>query len=629
MSAKIKILFVVLYFSILYYSGNIELLNQPPVGSHTWRQADCASFAKMYYEHGMNFLEPRVHNYLSNDGYAAGECPYLYYFIAILYKLFGQHDFIFRGTTLFIFFIGLYNLFLFTYRVTKDQFAALIVPLLLYSIPYINFFSVSFLPDTSALSFTFVGWNFLYKYRETAKNRDIWIAMFFFSLGILLKANAALSLIAIAALFSLEMVGWVTLKKENSWFKRMDAIPILFAFLLAALWYRYAIYYNQSHFVSFLGTSTWPGWPIWESEHENFFHSLRRLVQFTNIYWGPAQFFLFILLSVYVFINNKELSVFFRGVYFLLLIGIAAFVFNFYVGVSENIYYTINLTILPVFTSIFSFHIFKKTNSKIYESILFKGLVLAVFVYFVYDMPKQWQKHNQQPAKWNSALFYEPEFLKLADSVLTPKDAKIICIPDVTPNATLYNMNRQGWTSFTFKSFTKQIIASCALNGAKYIIVDSDNLQKDTTLKHSLGKKLATYKNAFIYTINPIKGNRIKTKSNVYLFSDPGKQNKIIADKTIPGLWETFYIHQLDSNHIALVDYGGNYWCSELNTTEKFITASKQRIADWETFETINHPDGSVSFRAANGKYLLLHPQTKEIRATSKTMNDSTLFFIE
>jgi hypothetical protein len=105
-TAFLLVLIVVL--SLVFEYNHI--LHMPPQSMHDWRQADCASFAMMYYDHGMNFFEPKVFNLLMGGGHAAGEFPILYYFVAILYKVFGPHEFIFRLVFSLIFFVGLINL---------------------------------------------------------------------------------------------------------------------------------------------------------------------------------------------------------------------------------------------------------------------------------------------------------------------------------------------------------------------------------------------------------------------------------------------------------------------------------------------------------------------------------------
>ena len=103
-------IFLLLLFLIIYDYPSI--LFKRPQSVHHWRQSDCASIALNYYQTGMHFFQPQTHNLTSDNnttGYCAtSELPIGYYFIAILYKVFGYHDFIFRFVNTLIFLLGLF-----------------------------------------------------------------------------------------------------------------------------------------------------------------------------------------------------------------------------------------------------------------------------------------------------------------------------------------------------------------------------------------------------------------------------------------------------------------------------------------------------------------------------------------
>ena len=84
-------LLVLILVSLFYYYPKIVL--KRPESVHKWRQSDCTSLALNYYQNGMNFFQPQTHNFTSDNdtsGYCAtSEIPFVYYFVAILYKIFG------------------------------------------------------------------------------------------------------------------------------------------------------------------------------------------------------------------------------------------------------------------------------------------------------------------------------------------------------------------------------------------------------------------------------------------------------------------------------------------------------------------------------------------------------------
>src|SRR5687767_1524100 len=85
------VLVVVALFGLNYYSKTMFFR---PGSIHQWRQTDCLSITKNYYEEGMNFFSPRIHYQGVEGGKAVSECPILNYSVACLWKIFGEHEFI-------------------------------------------------------------------------------------------------------------------------------------------------------------------------------------------------------------------------------------------------------------------------------------------------------------------------------------------------------------------------------------------------------------------------------------------------------------------------------------------------------------------------------------------------------
>lgn len=82
-----NIVFIALFviISLGYHYNKILFLH--PQSLHQWRQTDCLSIALNYYQDGMNFFKPEVHNLFSDKwttGYSAGEFPGIYFLVAML-----------------------------------------------------------------------------------------------------------------------------------------------------------------------------------------------------------------------------------------------------------------------------------------------------------------------------------------------------------------------------------------------------------------------------------------------------------------------------------------------------------------------------------------------------------------
>jgi len=138
-----NILFAAIYILLIagmsiFYDYR-EVLLKRPQSVHNWRQCDGASLALNYYQEGMHFFRPQTHMLNSDNnttGYSApSEIPILYYFVALLYKIFGYHEYIFRAVNLLIFYIGLFYLFKLADSILKDLFFATVVTVLIFSAP--------------------------------------------------------------------------------------------------------------------------------------------------------------------------------------------------------------------------------------------------------------------------------------------------------------------------------------------------------------------------------------------------------------------------------------------------------------------------------------------------------------
>src|SRR5665647_1910268 len=95
-----RYVFIILLILISWYYHYPQILLKKPQSVHNWRQSDCASITLNYYQNGMKFFQPEVHGLVS-DSFTSGkaatsEIPFFYYAIALLYKIFGYHDYIYR-----------------------------------------------------------------------------------------------------------------------------------------------------------------------------------------------------------------------------------------------------------------------------------------------------------------------------------------------------------------------------------------------------------------------------------------------------------------------------------------------------------------------------------------------------
>ena len=235
-------MFGIVLFALSQYFGYEKIINLPPQSHHMWRQFDCLALTLNYYEGGMKFFEPRVYNDLTSNGYCAGEFPFVYYTVASAWKLTGVQYGIYRSVQLLIFYAGLFSLFALVWRSSKNVFYAYLVPVLLFTCPFIMLYAIGYLPDVPSLSFSFIGINMLHKYSEEGKNKWLFPAGIALALAVMIKANAMILVIALFIMFVLAK--WVFSFRDGPG-KESLKLPLLYTFLAVFTsffaWYLWAV----------------------------------------------------------------------------------------------------------------------------------------------------------------------------------------------------------------------------------------------------------------------------------------------------------------------------------------------------------------------------------------------------
>jgi 4-amino-4-deoxy-L-arabinose transferase-like glycosyltransferase len=89
-------------FLVLFLLGaGVRAINVwHPADRSSWRECDEAGIARNYYREGMNILYPRVDWRGDTPGYAEMEFPLFPWTTAVLYKLFGYHEYLGRVVSL-------------------------------------------------------------------------------------------------------------------------------------------------------------------------------------------------------------------------------------------------------------------------------------------------------------------------------------------------------------------------------------------------------------------------------------------------------------------------------------------------------------------------------------------------
>ncbi|MFQ5713775.1 MAG: ArnT family glycosyltransferase [Candidatus Scalinduaceae bacterium] len=219
-------------------------IGQPLFDVTMWRQTDTAAIARNFYYNGMNIFYPQVLWGGATEGYV-GETEFqLYTFVvALLYKIFGVHEYFGRLVSIFAFCGGAFFLYKLARRYIGAQGA--IVALLFYTFnPHIFFYSRSFQPESTMLFFSIALVYFFSQWIDTERRKDFILMTLCGACAFLVKLPTACLGLPLLYLCIVKY-RWKLFLEWKLW---------LFAFLTllpAALWYIFSYKLNSLNGVSF------------------------------------------------------------------------------------------------------------------------------------------------------------------------------------------------------------------------------------------------------------------------------------------------------------------------------------------------------------------------------------------
>ena len=498
---KWPVLFAALLVGLFFYYHYDDSSFKRPQSVHSWRQSDCASLALNYYQGGMDFFHPILHN-LTSDNYTTGytctsEMPILYFSVAILYHIFGYHDYIFRLFNLLIFFVGLLYLYKLFYNLVKHQFWAMCLPFLLISSPVLAYYANNFLSNSAALGIVFIGWYHFMEYYKEKDKKYFKRALLFFTLAGLLKVTALLSLGAIIGIYLLEKLAS---NDKGNIFRRGGTQVLAFILSLSIIgtWIAYASYYNNLHSTSYFSTTIFPIWGLSGDQITAVYDKVVR-IWFGQYFNEPLWGFLGLCLLAIILLRkgaNKN----FLQITLIMLLGSWAFIALQFATLQDHDYYTINLFIIPVFILITIIDLINKHFPRILKSKVVMILMLS-FTFYNVNYAKT-ELNNRYYGWWNNDGVKNDieDITPYLRSIGIDRTDKVVYMPDGS-HLSLYLMNQPGWTEYVerfynqgkpeylnhdLKGMEKSISA-----GAKYLIINGLNELYTRPFLHKFAVHLA------------------------------------------------------------------------------------------------------------------------------------------
>ncbi|MBL7884732.1 MAG: glycosyltransferase family 39 protein [Bacteroidia bacterium] len=439
------------------------------------------------------------------SGYTVGECPLLYYFVAILWKIFGYSDFIYRFVNAIIFFIGLFALYKLVCKITTDHFWSMVIPLLLFTSPVIAYYTPNYLTDTTSLALVFIGWNVLYSYFNEHKKNAFYFAIFIFTIAGLIKIS---SLISVVALILLMIFNTLKQKKENSQqstqfsFDKIIPFSLMFATIFA--WYLFAVFYNKKHNAVASDGSPYfstQAFPIWNLSKTDIYEILGEIKSNWIFEYQNAVVLLLFIFSIiicfYVLLKHKS---FLLQLSAIITIGVFVFCSLWFYAFSQHDYYIINLLILPLFSIVAFVEYAIHNKNKWVQSNFTKSLVAVLIIFSVYYSKEKLQdRYNGPKNEYHSYKDFHTITPYLRKIGIKPTD-KVISLPHYAPCYTLYLMNQPGWAATNFEYEILQIRKYIRL-GARYLIINGEDIAKKSCFTMYTKNQIGQYGSVSIYKL--------------------------------------------------------------------------------------------------------------------------------
>lgn len=521
---------LLMLLSLLY--GNLGVLDENPHAVHSWRQSDCLSITDNYFDNGMVFSEPAIHNYISEEGKSgktAGEFPGYYYVQAAVWKVFGKSEFSYRLITSVLFILGLLALQQTVFLLFRSRFWSVGAAVFLYSAPALAYYGFGFLSNIPALSFALIGAWFFTRHFVEQRFKWVWFAALFFALAGLLKVTALLLYCTLGALWVLELLG-VNLGVGRKVFEKPLRYIFPFALVLIPnfIWYSWAAEYNATYGGKYTFNDLWP---IWEADADYRAWLYEEVKKFTarQIY-APISWLLMLLSFGFILVQGLRKRIpnlVWMGV---VILATGSFVYSilWFQAWKDHDYYFLNVYVLPaaIWAALgYTLHISWSQIKPTFQAGLigFGAVIMSYNIWYCQEHlalryhakgEKDYKSVAEEEEGHLKYLFWdhgrhekaldsiEPHLEKIGVS----EDQLVISIPDASFCITLYAMDRRGFTNMGDANRDAESIQKHIDLGANFLVINEPEYEKEHPFVLPFMKyPLEGYQNIRIFDLRSFK----------------------------------------------------------------------------------------------------------------------------
>lgn len=419
--------------------GHFKRMGNPPESVHQSAQCDRASIALNYYQGGMHFSTPQVHESRTTGGYTGCEFPLMNYTAALLYKTFGFGEFWYRFVMWICVSAGIFCFYRTLLFFNPNIWVNLLLTFLLTASPVMQFYTPNFLPDAASLGFMLIAFFAFFSWHFNGFKIKYAIALIVFaSLGSLVKITSLIGVFSMGALVVLTLFPILKFKKweKSGWLIALLVIPAICTFL----WYAYAGNFSKKHSSPYF---------LLDINPPSDFTELRDNLKMVWVHWWdslfhkyfwyvfPALFFVVIL-----FKTNRLMSTFFA----LLFSSSVVFMIAMLRQMRYHDYYF--LPLWPVF--LFAGLLIADSSKNWKQPIQLGAAVIGLFLFVKgYSHTCTLLKSRYEPGNfWYQSAFPNNFYKKatvFAKAHHITINNRVISAFDASPNNSLYFLNLKGY----------------------------------------------------------------------------------------------------------------------------------------------------------------------------------------
>jgi hypothetical protein len=507
---------------LCFLYGYHDMYKQRPYSIHQWRQTDCTSFTKNYYEEGMHFFQPHIHWQGKAEGKTVGEFPLINYTVACLWKIFGEHESIYRFTVFCLYLVAMLFLFVMMYAVSGSFLYGYFATSLFTTSPVLAYYSFSFLADVPALSFSIIGLSLFVRFMQQQKKGLFIAAVAFATLATLLKVSSVTVLVIIGVISTITVFRFPRAMANEKKLVVSTWLQVLVFGISAGIiysWYHFAFLYNGDYSNTVFLMKTLP---VWKMEKAAIVDTAKLLYSDQlPMCFNKGMLLALVLICFFLLMNLKRLLPYMRMMLLVSLASFVGFILLFFQAFNVHDYYLITSMIFPVIMLLCLGSYLKNLTFPVFHKKMIALLVFVFGINAVYCASEVRMRNfpNDKLCRYNPAVgIEEKEFSDwrhyLYDTTMKPLEKitpylrslgirrtdKVISAPDPSFNITLYLMDQKGFTA-TKKSLladTGKVSEYISL-GATYFVLNDTTLSHCVGVKKHIGPKIGQYKNIAIY----------------------------------------------------------------------------------------------------------------------------------